>query len=78
MGKLASAGQWRFETGNPEGDRAIMARVIILYGTTEGQTASISEYIAEVIRDHGHEAEMLDIKELPGGFALGDFKAVIV
>ena len=48
-----------------------MARVIILYGTTEGQTASISEYIAEVVRDHGgNEAETLDVKELPNGFAL--------
>src|SRR5829696_5162435 len=55
-----------------------MARVLIPYGTTEGQTASISEYIAEVVRDHGHEADMLDIKELPGAFALGDYKAVIV
>jgi menaquinone-dependent protoporphyrinogen oxidase len=55
-----------------------MARVLIPYGTTECQTASISEYITEVLIDHGHEAEMLDIKELPGSFALGDYKAVIV
>jgi menaquinone-dependent protoporphyrinogen oxidase len=41
-----------------------MATVLILYRPTEGQTASISEYIAEVLRDHGHEAEKLDIKEL--------------
>lgn len=55
-----------------------MARVIILYGTTEGQTASISEYIAEVVRDHGNEAETLDVKELPNGFAPEAYEAVIV
>ena len=55
-----------------------MARVLILYGTTEGQTASISEYIAEVVRDHGYEAETLDIKELPSGFALDVNESVIV
>src|SRR3712207_5818397 len=55
-----------------------MARVLIPYGTTEGQTASISEYIAEVVRDHGNEVETLDVKELPGSCALGDYKAVIV
>ena len=55
-----------------------MARVLILYGTSEGQTVSISEYIAEVVRDHGHEAETLDIKILPGGFALDGYEPVIV
>jgi menaquinone-dependent protoporphyrinogen oxidase len=55
-----------------------MARVLILYGTTEGQTASISEGIAEVVRDHGREPETLDIKGLPGGFALEAYEAVIV
>jgi menaquinone-dependent protoporphyrinogen oxidase len=55
-----------------------MAGILILYGTTEGQTARISEYIAEVMRDRGHEAQTLDIKELPSGFAPGDYNAVIV
>jgi len=39
-----------------------MMRVLIPYGTTEGQTARISEYLADVIRDHGHEAYKVDIK----------------
>jgi len=55
-----------------------MARVLIPYGTTQGQTTSISEYIAQVVRDHGNEVETLDVKELTGSFALGDYKAVIV
>ncbi|HET9304230.1 MAG TPA: flavodoxin domain-containing protein [Propionibacteriaceae bacterium] len=41
-----------------------MARVLIPYGTTEGQTAKIAEVIAEVLRDRGHEAVSSDIKSL--------------
>lgn len=41
-----------------------MTRVLIPYGTTEGQTAKIAEVIAEVLRDAGHEAEPVDIKSL--------------
>ena len=30
-----------------------MMRVLIPYGTTEGLTARISEYVADVVRGHG-------------------------
>ena len=39
-----------------------MTKILIGYGTTEGQTARIAEYIADVIRDQGHEAQVLDLK----------------
>ena len=39
-----------------------MMRILIPYGTTEGLTARISEYVAEVIRGHGHEADAVDMK----------------
>ena len=39
-----------------------MAKIYIPYGTVEGQTAQIAEYIAEVIRAHGHQAETADLK----------------
>src|SRR3712207_9227887 len=54
-----------------------MMRVLIPYGTTEGQTSRISEYLAEVIRDHGHEAHAVDIKG-PGVPEPDDYDAVIV
>ena len=42
------------------------------YGTVEGQTAQIAEYIAELIRAHGHQAETADLKHagdtLPDGY----------
>src|ERR671910_2587250 len=54
-----------------------MMRVLIAYGTTEGQTARISEYLAEVIRDHGYEANAVDIKG-SGAPEPDDYDAVIV
>lgn len=49
-----------------------MAKILIPYGTTEGQTARIADYIADVLRAHGHVAETLDLKhadhDLPTGY----------
>ena len=39
-----------------------MTRILIPYGTTEGLTARISEYVADVIRGHGYEADAVDLK----------------
>ena len=54
-----------------------MMRVLIPYGTTEGQTARISECLADVVRDHGHEAHTVDIKG-SGAPDPDDYEAVIV
>ncbi|HET9349167.1 MAG TPA: flavodoxin domain-containing protein [Arthrobacter sp.] len=49
-----------------------MANIYVPYGSVEGQTAQIAEYIAELIRAHGHQAEAADLKHagdtLPGGY----------
>ncbi|MET3951730.1 flavodoxin domain-containing protein [Arthrobacter sp. UYEF36] len=49
-----------------------MAKIYIPYGSVEGQTAQIAEYIAERVRAHGHQAETADLKHskhtLPGGY----------
>jgi menaquinone-dependent protoporphyrinogen oxidase len=39
-----------------------MATIYIAYGSVEGQTAHIAEYIADVIRTHGHQAVTADLK----------------
>ena len=36
-----------------------MTKILMAYGTTEGHTARIAEYIADVIRGQGHEADTL-------------------
>lgn len=49
-----------------------MAKIYIPYGTVEGQTAHIADYVAEVIRAHGHQADTADLKHtddsLPRGY----------
>src|SRR3712207_4258020 len=54
-----------------------MMRILIPYGTTEGLTARISEYVADVVRAHGYEADTEDIKG-SGATELGGYDAVIV
>ena len=39
-----------------------MTKILIAYGTTEGQTSRIADHIAEAVRKHGVEAEALDLK----------------
>jgi menaquinone-dependent protoporphyrinogen oxidase len=54
-----------------------MVRTYVLYGTTEGQTATIAEYIADVIRHHGLEADTVDVKHAADTFPDG-YDAVII
>lgn len=54
-----------------------MSRICIPYATSEGQTERIAEYIADLVRQHGHEAEPMDIRE-SGGVDLGGYDAIVV
>ena len=54
-----------------------MSTICIAYATHEGQTAKIAEYIADVIRAHGHEAETLDLRTSGRGSPSG-YDAIIV
>jgi menaquinone-dependent protoporphyrinogen oxidase len=56
---------------------AIMSKIYIPYGTTEGQTAAIAEYIAGVLRHHGHEADPVDVNHASDP-DLGGYDGVIV
>jgi menaquinone-dependent protoporphyrinogen oxidase len=53
-----------------------MLRILIPYGTTEGQTARIADYLAQMIRGWGHEAYPTDIEA--GAPAPAGYDAVIV
>ncbi|MCX2749590.1 protoporphyrinogen oxidase [Arthrobacter sp. MI7-26] len=48
-----------------------MKRIFITYGTSEGQSAKIANFIADVLRERGHDVTVLDVKEagnrIPGG-----------
>ncbi len=54
-----------------------MAKILIAYGTTDGHTTRIAEYLAAMIRGQGHEAAAVNLKRSPGP-QLDDYDAVIV
>lgn len=37
-----------------------MSRILVVYGTTEGQTRKIAEFIGEQLRNRGHVARVID------------------
>jgi menaquinone-dependent protoporphyrinogen oxidase len=55
-----------------------MARVALLYGTTEGQTATVAERIADVLAEAGHDPTLIHAEHLPEGFSPGDYDAAVV
>ncbi|WP_049972416.1 menaquinone-dependent protoporphyrinogen IX dehydrogenase [Haladaptatus cibarius] len=55
-----------------------MARVLVLYGSTEGQTATIAERIAEVLVSAGHDSTLLHGNRVPDRFRLSEYDAAIV
>ena len=55
-----------------------MAKLVIVYGTGEGQTAKIAQYIANVARNHDQTVEVYHVHALPAGFSLQAFDAAIV
>lgn len=54
-----------------------MATISICYGTTDGQTAEVAEFIAGVIRELGHTALVVDLKQ-PTEDALAGVDAAMV
>lgn len=55
-----------------------MARILIVYGTTEGQTAKVAQAMAEALRQRQHSVRLLKGDELPADFIPDDFDAAIV
>jgi menaquinone-dependent protoporphyrinogen oxidase len=53
-------------------------KILIVYGTTEGQTRKIAEWAARHIRERGHEAELRDSAAIDSGLSLERFDAFIV
>ncbi|MFW6067591.1 MAG: flavodoxin domain-containing protein [Myxococcota bacterium] len=57
-----------------------MAKALVLYATTEGQTAKVAHHIADVARGHGHEVAVHTAEEALDGKAppLDGFDVVFV
>lgn len=52
--------------------------ILILYGSLEGQTAKISERIADIIRSKGYQVTVQSGERLPINFSVDNFDAVII
>ena len=55
-----------------------MHRLLIAYSSSEGQTLKVAEFIAEVIRERGHLADIADVAMLSGAHLEKDYDAVIL
>jgi menaquinone-dependent protoporphyrinogen oxidase len=52
-----------------------MARILVLYGTTEGQTGKIAKALADTLRAAGDEVDVMEAARAPDP---GDYGAVLV
>lgn len=52
-------------------------KVLVLYGTVEGQTAKVAGFVADQVRALGHEADLQD-SDAPEPVEFGDVDAVIL
>lgn len=53
-------------------------RILVVYGTSHGQTAKVARYIADVRTAMGDTVTVADVESLPRGLAPRDFDGVIV
>ncbi|MCI0506296.1 MAG: protoporphyrinogen oxidase [Gammaproteobacteria bacterium] len=52
--------------------------ILMVYGTKEGQTATIIERMAQIVRNQGHQVTACSVKEIPAAFATDTFDAAMV
>jgi menaquinone-dependent protoporphyrinogen oxidase len=55
-----------------------MPRVLVVYGSTDGQTRRIAERMAAVLVSQGQEVQTVDSAAAPADIAPGDFDAALV
>jgi menaquinone-dependent protoporphyrinogen oxidase len=55
-----------------------MARVLIIYGTTYGQTQRIADEMARVLRGSEHEVSLVRGDQLPAGMTIEQYDGVMV
>jgi menaquinone-dependent protoporphyrinogen oxidase len=55
-----------------------MLRLLVVYGTTEGQTRKIADRMAEIARQAGHEVTETDTASLPPDFSMEPYDAVLI
>ena len=58
--------------------RVLVARVALIYGTSEGQTERIAHRIADQLETAGHDVDLRFAKDLPHSFDLAAYDGVVV
>ncbi len=53
-------------------------RILLIYGTTEGQSRKISNFITEQLEAVGHDVECLDSRRKMDGLQISSFDAAII
>ncbi|MBI3541819.1 MAG: protoporphyrinogen oxidase [Deltaproteobacteria bacterium] len=53
-------------------------KILVVYGTTEGQTAKIAETIGVTLTKRGHRASVFPVEHAPTGAELGAYDGIIV
>ena len=39
-----------------------MARIVVIFGTTDGQTAKVAQHVTDVLRSEQHIVELIDTR----------------
>jgi menaquinone-dependent protoporphyrinogen oxidase len=55
-----------------------MIKISIIYGTSEGQTRKIAEYMASIIEQKGHTAVLVDCARVSSSFSIEDYDAALI
>src|SRR5271156_2762876 len=55
-----------------------MSKYLIVYGTKEGQTEKIAQFIGDIITHQGHQADLYNARTLPNHFLLDGYTGIIV
>jgi len=54
-----------------------LVRILIVYGSGDGQTAKVAERVVEYLGEFGHAAEAFDVGGLPDGFDPASYDVVV-
>ena len=55
-----------------------MTRVLVAFGSSEGQTATIAERVGDILESEGHEPVLVHLKHPPEGLDVAAYDGVIV
>jgi len=55
-----------------------MNKMVVLYGSSEGQTAKIANALAAVLREKGEMVDVIDGQRVPTDFSLAPYHAIII